>query len=198
MSLTIGSGVTSIGSKTFGSCKELTDVYCWAEHAPMVKEEWGTPCTDAFEDSYIEYATLHVPAESVEEYKAMEPWKNFGSIATLSGEGLPPAPDPEKCATPTIEFANGELTFSCETEDVEYVAEVKADEARKYFESKVKLDGKYIVSVYAMKDGYVNSDVATAIIYPGQNPTVKTVCDVNRDGTVDVADISAIITAMAE
>ena len=80
---------------------------------------------------------------------------------------------------------------------MEFVAEVKADEARQYFESKVKLNGKYIVSVYAMKDGYVNSDVATAIIYPGQNPSVQTIYDVNRDGIVDVADIAAIIAVMA-
>ena len=159
---------------------------------------FGHFCTNAFEDAYTEYATLHVPAASLEAYRAVEPWKSFGSIIALTGEELPPPPEPEKCATPTIEFIDGELTFSCETWDVEYVSEVTATEAGKYYGDKVKLDGKYIVSVYAMKEGYVNSDVATAIIYPGQNPSVKTVYDVNRDGTVDVADISAIITAMAQ
>ena len=58
----------------------------------------------------------------------------------------------------------------------------------------VKLDGKYMVSVYATKSGYDNSDVATLEFTIGEGGEV---CDVNKDGVVDVADISTIVDKMA-
>ena len=57
-SVSIGSGVKSISNQAFASCKELTDVYCLAEAVPNTD-------TDVFQESYIEYATLHVPTTSV-------------------------------------------------------------------------------------------------------------------------------------
>ncbi len=66
------------------SCPELTDVYCYATNVPNTQ-------FDAFNDSYIEYATLHVPAESVDAYKAADPWKNFKNIVALTDSD--PKPD---------------------------------------------------------------------------------------------------------
>ena len=100
----------------------------------------------------------------------------------------------KKCATPTISYKNGELLFSCETKGVEYVSEVIATEAGKFYSSKVKLCGTYTVNVYATKDGYDNSDVATLELIPNADGGS---CDVNGDGAVDVADIAAIISEMA-
>ncbi len=76
-SVTIPNSVTSIGSYAFAKCSELTDVYSYAEKVPSTY-------SNAFKDSYIEYATLHVPAEAIELYKAATPWKNFKSIVSLS------------------------------------------------------------------------------------------------------------------
>ena len=39
--------------------------------------------SNAFKDSSIEYATLHVPAGSVSAYQAVKPWKNFKEIVAL-------------------------------------------------------------------------------------------------------------------
>ena len=99
-----------------------------------------------------------------------------------------------KCATPTIAFVDGELVFSCETEGVEYVSEVTSAETKKYYDSKVKIGGKYKVTVYATKPGFENSDAATLEFTLGAGGEV---CDVNKDGTVDVADIATIIDRMA-
>ena len=66
----------SIGSKAFANCSELTDVYCNAETVPSTE-------TDAFEGSYIEYATLHVPASAIDDYKSSAPWSDFGNIVSL-------------------------------------------------------------------------------------------------------------------
>ena len=80
-SITIGSGIKTIYSSAFASCPELTDVTCYAENVPST-------ATDAFKDSYIEYATLHVPASAVNAYKAADPWKNFKSIIEANPTGI--------------------------------------------------------------------------------------------------------------
>ena len=130
----------------------------------------------------------------MEVYRAREPWKSFKEIKSLTDEDIPVTPDPEKCATPTIAFLDGELVFSCETEGVEYVSEVTSAETKKYYDNKVKIGGTYIVTVYATKAGWENSDVATLEFTLGAGGEV---CDVNKDGVVDVADIATIISKMA-
>ena len=96
-SITIGRGVKVICNHAFAECPDLTDVYCYAEKL-LTDEDldidnpesfafaetdglYTTP--DAFEGSYIEYATLHVPKDCSEAYKAMEPWKKFKSIVEI-------------------------------------------------------------------------------------------------------------------
>lgn len=99
-----------------------------------------------------------------------------------------------KCATPTIVFSNGKLSFRCETDGVEYSYEVTNADVKKGNASEVAIGGKYKVSVYATKEGYENSDVATLEFTLGNNDNA---CDVNKDGAVNVADIATIIDEMA-
>ncbi len=75
-SITIGNGVKRIGTWAFSSCKELTDVCCYTLDVPDTK-------SDAFVDSYIEYATLHVPAKAISAYMETEPWNMFMSIEKI-------------------------------------------------------------------------------------------------------------------
>ena len=77
-SITIPNSVTSIRSGAFSRCNEIENVYCYAETVPSTK-------TDAFSNSYIEYATLHVPASAIEAYKTTEPWSEFGTIKAIEG-----------------------------------------------------------------------------------------------------------------
>ena len=153
-SVTIPNSVTSIGDETFSNCKNLKNVYCYAEKVPSTS-------TNAFKDSYIEYATLHIPESAIDAYKTTEPWSGFGTIKALEGsEG-----ETKKCETPTISFANGELVYNCATEGVEYVSEIKSNDINKFYTDKVSLSACYDISVTAMKTGYDNSDVATAKLY---------------------------------
>ena len=151
-SVTIGNGVTSIGFAAFAKCPELKDVYCLAENVPSTQ-------SDAFQDSYIEYATLHVPDASVSAYSNAEPWKNFGSIVGINGGG-----EAQKCATPTISYGGKKLTFGCTTEGVEYVSEIKDADVKTHYGAGIDLSATYEISVYATKAGYTNSDVATATL----------------------------------
>ena len=57
----------------------MQDVYCYAENVPSTE-------SDAFYLFYPEYATLHVPAASIESYKTTSPWSSFGNIVALTKE----------------------------------------------------------------------------------------------------------------
>ncbi len=143
--------MTRIGDEAFSRCKEIENVYCYAETVPSTR-------IDAFKDAYIEYATLHVPESAINAYKTTEPWSGFGTIKTLEG-------NEKKCETPTISFVDGKLTFSCATEGVEYESEVTCSDVNKYYSNEINLAACYDITVTAMKTGYDNSDDATAKLY---------------------------------
>ena len=88
-SITIGSGVLDIGL-AFTGCNNLESVTCLAEKVPSTS-------VDAFKDSYVEYATLQVPAQSVALYRAASPWKDF---ATINGSN--------SATIPTMDLVDGE------------------------------------------------------------------------------------------
>ena len=77
---------------------------------------------------------------------------------------------------------------------MKYFYEVTNADVKKGNTSEVAINGKYKVFVYATKEGYENSDMATMEFTLGSNGKV---CDVNSDGVVDVADIATIIDEMA-
>ena len=66
----------NIYSSAFAGCPELTDVYCYAESVPSAN-------SNAFDGSYPVYATLHVPASALNDYKNTAPWSSFGTIVGL-------------------------------------------------------------------------------------------------------------------
>ena len=79
-SVIIPESVTYIGTYAF-YCTSLQNMYCFAKTTPKTEGEM-------FFDTNLEKATLHVPAASIELYKATEPWKNFGHIGPLSESEL--------------------------------------------------------------------------------------------------------------
>ncbi|MBR1447713.1 MAG: leucine-rich repeat domain-containing protein [Prevotella sp.] len=148
--ITFGSGVTSIGS-ALKNCTELTDVYCLSTKLPSAKNS-------SFDNCHIEYATLHVPEESIEEYKKVEPWNGFKSIVALDGSA------PKKCATPTITYSAGKLMFSSETEGAEFVSDIADSDIKKHYVAEVPLTVTYTITAYATKAGLEDSDEATAML----------------------------------
>lgn len=152
-SITIGNGIQNIGSLAFGTCPNLTDITCYAKKVPSTN-------SNAFKDSYIEFATLHVPSASVNTYKAATPWKNFKEVVAMDGE----TPETSKCEKPTISYVSGQLKMSCATEGVEYVTDITDTDVKKHYDAAISLTATYNISVYATKSGYDNSDVATATL----------------------------------
>ena len=155
-SITIPNSVTSIGYSAFKDCPELTDVYCYAENVPSTE-------SDAFEGSYIEYATLHVPEVSINTYKERTPWSSFGTIKPLEGGDIP-EPEIKKCATPSISYSNGKLSLSCDTEGAEFVSDIKDTDIKKHYDNEITLTATYNISVFATKADYENSDTVTATL----------------------------------
>ena len=154
-SVTIPNSVTSIGRFAFSSCSELLDVYCYAEKVPSTE-------SSAFEGSYPEYVTLHVPDASIDSYKATAPWSGFGKIVGLSGEET----QMEKCATPVVAYVDGCLEISCDTDGANYVTKLVAEDAKEYYESKIELSATYNIEVFATKANCENSDtVSVALVW---------------------------------
>ena len=151
-SVTMGSSVKSIDSGAFSYCVELTDLYCYAENVPSTS-------SDAFVNSEISYATLHVPDGSVIEYTGSYPWGLFGTIVGLEGGGETP-----KCATPTIYYNDGELSYKSETEGATFQYTITDTDIQSGNGDKIQLNVTYHISVYATKSGYQNSDVAEATL----------------------------------
>ena len=152
-SISIPESITSIGAKAFAGCSNINDLFCYAPNVPLTGG-------NAFQDTNVENITLHVPDASINLYNDTAPWSEFGTIKGLSGDELVV----KKCATPTIAYVDGELQFACATEGAEFVSEITDDDIKKHYDSKVKLNTTYNISVYATVAGYENSDAATATL----------------------------------
>lgn len=164
ISATIGSNIKNIEERAFANCDKMTDVYCMAEKVTidMSRNNEGLYThPDAFQDSYPQTMTLHVPAASIEAYRSTEPWSQFKAIVALEGGDNP---EIKKCATPEISYANGKVSLSCETESVDFISEVTVADAKNYYDSEFSLSQTYIITTYATKVGYENSDIATATL----------------------------------
>lgn len=163
-SITLPDNEISIGPAAFSSCGDLKDVYCFATSLPSItgtstSTDYGSPL---FQGSYIQYATLHVPASSLDLYKSSRPWKDFKAIVAI--EGTMDFGPGMKCSKPTISYSKGELTFYCETEGSTCKSTITDTDITSFNNSSVSLDVTYHISVYATKAGYENSEITTATL----------------------------------
>lgn len=167
--VTIPKSVKYLHEEAFGYCPELTDVYCYAENIP----ESYYPI---FTGSEIKYATLHVPNNSIYRYSNDINWKGFGTYISIESELLP------QCEKPIITYKDGFVCFSCDTPGVTFVPKVEFIYNNEDDPDKINLSSNYIVKVYATREGYRDSEVATKEVTPGKFG------DLNNDGEVNVAD----------
>ena len=184
-SVTIGSGVNYIGIEAFVRCGSLADVYCFATKVPLTE-------SDAFNESYPEYMTLHVPAEGINDYRTTEPWSSFGNIVALnSGAGGGGVTTP-KCADPVISYSNGALSFDCTTANAEFISEIICNDADKYYINSINLAATYNICVYATATGYENSETVNATLC-----WIECNCNSNNGGTniINVPTTAVLITS---
>ena len=171
--ITIPAAVEYIYQEAFSGCSSLAEIKALPTAPPF-----------AYSNTFSNYsATLKVPEEGKDAYLAHDVWSKFEEIQTL-----------EKCATPTIKYIGGKLLFECETEGVEFVYSITTPaNATNQTGNNVDMPHTNIVSVYAKKEGYLNSDVAT------ENIDVRGIQgDTNRDGVVTVADAVGVVNIILE
>ena len=85
-----------MGHLAFANCTQLEDftfeshhyVHRWddaTENYIKTSEEcaYFAVHSDAFENSYVQYATLYVPESAISLYKGFSPWSQFGTITSL-------------------------------------------------------------------------------------------------------------------
>lgn len=180
--LTISNNVTSIGERAFYNCYKLQSVtlpsslenigsnafygsnletvFSYIKNPFIIKGRNDTYPT--FSKNTFYNSTLYVPEGTIEKYKTTAGWKDFVFIEEMAGGGEEPIV--EQCAVPTIHFANGKLSFECETEGVEFVSEITDADIKKYYSSEIDLSATYNITVYAQKTDYEDSEITTATL----------------------------------
>ena len=182
-SVTIGSNVTNIGSNAFDGRNIYIPTVILLNETPF--GIYGkTTKNKTFTLDTFNNATLYVPKGTIENYKATTGWKDFFFIEEGTGGDTPPTP--QTCEKPIIGYQNGKLTFICATEGATCQYSITDSDIKVGSGNEVQLDVTYNISVYAAKEGYENSETATA-----------TLCWINAapqtEGIVnDMAQISAL------
>ncbi len=168
-SITIPNSVKAIGEYAFYNCSGLTSVI----------SKMADPCdidNYCFPQKVFENTTLYVPQGTIPDHE-VRGWKRFLHIEELNSSNM--------CATPTISYKNGKLTFNCETEGAECHTTITNEDIKSFDGNEIDLTVTYNISVYATKDDYVDSEVATATLcWIEANPQ-------NEGITTDVNQIAA-------
>jgi hypothetical protein len=170
--LSIGKDVTSlptpeaipISSSSPLSTRFLNTIYTFSENPSAISGH--------FNNKHYLNSTLYVPKGTKDKYMAAEGWKNFFNIEEVdinkmwNGQGNPNADSQskEKCERPTINYANGKLSFTCATEGAICQSTITDADISSFSGNEVQLTATYTVNVYATKAGYENSSVATATL----------------------------------
>lgn len=178
-SVTFPAGLKEIGDEVIYSCEKLKEIKVLATTPPTT--------TDKSFDKYT--AILKVPYSALLTYQNTAPWNKF-TITALTNDDLVV----KKCAKPVISYANGEISFSCETPDVEFVYTIGSSGAN--IGSKASLVGNLFVTVFATKSGYEDSETVIGEFTPQGR-----LGDLNSDGKVNAADhvkLTNIIMTSAE
>ena len=129
--------------------------------------------------------TLHVPAQAINDYKKTAPWSTFGIIKTIEGVEIP------KCTAPQISYSNGKITINCETDSAEFITEITSSDIDKFYNNIIDLTATYNITVYAIANGYENSETVNATLC-----WVECECDGSDDtGVINIPATAALVTS---
>ena len=171
--IVIPASVEYIYQEAFTGCERLRKVYMLPENPPF-----------AFEESFSNYyINLYVLEPSKEKYMNTTPWSKFAFIKIWTGN----IDEPEiRCATPTISYENGKLTFECETEGAVCESTITNEDIKSYIGNEVQLAVTYHIRVYATRPDCDNSETVTA-----------TLCWIDVDPKMEIGDNTTIASVRA-
>lgn len=184
--ITIPSSITYLGYNCFGECS--------IEEATFQGKIPNNTINCSLQSTCI----IYVPKAYLQDYKNALGSKYsyiYASKDSESGEQKPV----EKCAVPTISYADGNLTFASSTPNAEYHYTITDTDMASDTYSKdgiVKLSAAYNISAYATADGYKPSDKATATLYWVEANLQNTTTNINQATTrgIIVTSNDGIIT----
>ncbi len=181
-SVTIGGSAVTIEVDAFRGCTALRTVRSYIKEPNAISK---------FEEDTYRQGTLYVPFGTKELYSRFDGWREFLHIEEME-EGASPNAN-GACAMPTIAFEGNTFKFQCKTPGARFTSSLTMEEETFEGDEVTMGSGEvtYILTVYANAPGYDQSAPATYRFTINKS-------DVNQDGTVDVADISAIIKVMSE
>ena len=84
--VTLPSTMRTIGEKAFRDCYDLATISCYAVVPPSVETDCFL-CVNYTDSDVYQQATLFVPNESLEAYRAQEEWGRFTHIVPFVGAG---------------------------------------------------------------------------------------------------------------
>ena len=196
----IPASVTTIDFHAFEDCPLLTAVTHEAR-TPITVEKRLIPTGDLFPNH--SNISLLVPEGCKADYEADYYWKEFKEIVEYEEEN-------RLCAAPTIAYDCGRLLLDCANPvEAECHAVITAGSTGEYSGNSIHLTPTYTITAWATAEGYADSPRVTATVgWRNGRPVMEGFssvtlegdglkCDVNSDGTVDVADIATIIDKMA-
>lgn len=123
-------------------------------------EAIGYGTTQPFSNYNYMNTILYVPKGAKSAYQSADYWKNFWNIEEISNDET----EVNKCGKPLINYSEGRLSFSCDTDGVSFHSSISDSDIKSYNENEIQLNVTYNINVYASKPGYDNSDIATATL----------------------------------
>lgn len=87
--ITLSAAVENIENGAFSFCRNISSVTCMAETVP-------TTAADAFYGADLSAATLYVPVAALNRYRALSPWREFGTILPIDPSDLLQMPTVEE------------------------------------------------------------------------------------------------------
>ena len=192
--ITIPSEVTSIEQYAFGNCSGLVELTSKAVVPPTCKN-------NAFDGIDKSTCKLIIPDGTLTDYQSAAQWKEFLLVEEKEfGDDA----GKEQCATPTIAFADGKLAFVTATEDAECVWTLTRSGGNSGRGTTIEAPSVFELTVYATKEGWKNSDHATALLVWGdaevEGDNVIRLggaggvnYDLNNDGFINTVDVVTLV-----
>lgn len=140
-------------------------IFCLSNQPSLINCEFNN-------NTYL-HTQLYVPISTKQQFLVAEGWKNFFNIQEMdvadmwNGQGEPSigdTPQRQKCEKPSIHYSKSKLSFECATDGATCQSTITDTDIASYSVNEIQLSATYNISVYASKEGFDNSDVATATL----------------------------------
>lgn len=155
-SLTIGNCVTRICDEVFWNLAQDISIYLMCTTPPTIAERGDA--------AYVNW-NIYVPQGTLDVYQNAKVWENFWNIYEKGTTEMPNVDIKVKeCATPVIAYNDNGLDITSETDGAEIHTKITCSDVGSYNDSRIDLSATYNITTYATKEGYLNSETATATL----------------------------------